>query len=98
MTLQTIQDIISEYFKTQPILKAWIFGSYARGEENPLSDIDILVQYEEEGVSLLKHTAILYDLENMLNHSVDLVQEKLLKPNIMKKVNVDKKLIYERPC
>ena len=34
--------VIAEYFKTQPVLKAWIFGSFARGEETDTSDVDIL--------------------------------------------------------
>ena len=38
-----MQQRIADYFKTQPVLKAWIFGSFARGEETPLSDVDILV-------------------------------------------------------
>ena len=40
--IKTIQD----YFKTQPVLKAWLFGSYARGEETPDSDVDILVDLD----------------------------------------------------
>ncbi|MBR6919946.1 MAG: nucleotidyltransferase domain-containing protein, partial [Bacteroidales bacterium] len=36
--IQTICD----YFATQPVLRAWVFGSYARGEETPESDVDIL--------------------------------------------------------
>jgi len=32
---------ISNYFASQPIDKAWVFGSYARAEENKNSDIDI---------------------------------------------------------
>ena len=32
MSNQTMQQTIAEYFKTQPVLKAWLFGSYARGE------------------------------------------------------------------
>ena len=48
--IQTIQ----EYFATQPIKKAWLFGSYARGEEQEDSDIDLLVVFDEkEHVSLL---------------------------------------------
>ena len=31
------------FFKTQPVLKAWLIGSYSRGEERPASDVDILV-------------------------------------------------------
>ena len=96
MNLRDISEIIAEYFKTQPILKAWIFGSFARGEETPLSDVDILVHYEKDGVSLFKHAAIICDLERLLDRSVDLVQEKLLKPEIRESVNHDKKLVYER--
>ena len=33
-------------FKTQPVLKAWFFGSYSRGEERPDSDVDILVKLD----------------------------------------------------
>lgn len=41
MTTQTIAKLIADYFKTQPVLKAWIFGSYSRGEQREDSDIDI---------------------------------------------------------
>ena len=96
MNFKDIGEIIAEYFKTQPILKAWIFGSFARGEETPLSDVDILVHYEKGGVSLFKHAAIICDLERLLDRSVDLVQEKLLKPEMRESVNLDKRLVYER--
>ena len=43
MSTKVMQQRIADYFKTQPVLKAWIFGSFARGEETPLSDVDILV-------------------------------------------------------
>lgn len=50
-----MNNVIAEYFKTQPILKAWLFGSFARGEETPLSDVDILVEFDDKArVSLLK--------------------------------------------
>jgi predicted nucleotidyltransferase len=32
---------IADYFKTQPIERAWLFGSFARGEETPISDVDM---------------------------------------------------------
>lgn len=31
MSTKVMQQKIAEYFKTQPVLKAWIFGSFARG-------------------------------------------------------------------
>lgn len=39
---------IVAYFKSQPILRAWLFGSYSRGDETEESDIDILVDYDNE--------------------------------------------------
>ena len=57
MSTKTMSQTIADYFKTQPVVKAWLFGSFARGEETHLSDVDLLVQYEEDGISLLKHAA-----------------------------------------
>jgi len=42
---RTILNKLSQYFASQPIEKAWIFGSYARSEANRRSDIDILVNF-----------------------------------------------------
>ena len=44
MSTQAMTQLIAEYFKTQPVLKAWLFGSYARGEEHEDSDVDILFE------------------------------------------------------
>ena len=97
MSLQRMQDIIAEYFKTQPIQKAWVFGSYARGEQTPLSDVDILVVYDDNvGVSLLKHASMINDLEKLLDRPVDLVEDGTLLPFASESANHDKKLIYER--
>ena len=96
-TTQIITKMIAEYFKTQPILKAWLFGSFARGEETPDSDIDLLVVYDENArVSLLKHAAMIVHLETILNRPVDIVEDGTLLPFAVESANRDKKLIYER--
>lgn len=96
-TTQIITKMIAEYFKTQPIMKAWLFGSFARGEETPESDVDLLVVYDDEtGVSLLKHAAMIVDLEAILNRPVDIVEDGTLLPFAVESANRDKKLIYER--
>ncbi len=46
MSTQAMTKIIADYFKTQPVVKAWLFGSFARGEETPESDVDILVEFD----------------------------------------------------
>ncbi|MBO4464347.1 MAG: nucleotidyltransferase family protein [Prevotella sp.] len=96
MRTQVMQKTIADYFKTQPIQRAWIFGSFARGEETPLSDVDLLVQYEEDGISLLKHAAMICELEKLLGRPVDIVEDGTLRPRVRESVNQDRKLIYER--
>lgn len=94
-----MQQTIADYFKTQPILRAWLFGSFARGEETPLSDVDLLVQFDKDArVSLLKHASMINDLEALLDRTVDLVPDGRLYPRIAESVNQDKILIYERAC
>ena len=91
------QRIIQNYFKTQPVLKAWLFGSYSRGEQRPWSDIDILVQYDRQyPIGLMKIAGMKIDLEDLLGREVDLVEEGTLRPWAKAGVNRDKKLIYER--
>ena len=95
MSTQLMTQQIADYFKTQPVLKAWLFGSFARGEETPLSDVDLLVEYDTS-ISLLKHAAMICELEKILGRPVDIVQEKLLRPRVRENVTQDRKLIYER--
>ena len=91
-----MNQAIAEYFKTQPVLKAWIFGSFARGEETPLSDVDILVVLDHTQPVGLKFYGMWNDLERLLNRSVDLVTEGSLADFARESVERDKILIYER--
>ena len=96
-TTQIVTKMIAEYFKTQPITKAWLFGSWARDEQTRDSDINLLVVYDEKGrVSLLKHAAMECDLEEILNRPVVIVEDGTLRPFAVASVNRDKQLIYER--
>jgi predicted nucleotidyltransferase len=62
-----------------------VFGSFARGDERPESDIDLLVEMEP-GRSLLDIIAIKYALEDMTNRKVDVVTEKALSPYLRDKI------------
>ena len=82
---------------TLPVEKAWLFGSYSRGEERPDSDIDLLVRFDEEAkISLFKYASIILTLEAAMGKDVDLVQEGSLLPFAAKTADEDKILIYER--
>lgn len=87
---------IIEYFKTKPIDKAWVFGSFARGEERKESDVDILIRFSPDAKMGLAYFGMICDLEDMLNRPVDLVIDGDLLPFAQESANHDKMLIYER--
>lgn len=88
---------IAEYFKSQPVLKAWLFGSFSRGEERPDSDVDILfVPDMSQKFSLFTLGGMYMDLKDLLNREVDLIPENSLLPFAKKSAERDKILIYER--
>ena len=87
---------IAEYFKTQPVLKAWLFGSYSRGEQTKDSDVDIIVLLDKSRPIGLKFFGMWSDLEELLGRKVDLVSEGTLLPFAQKSADKDKILIYER--
>ena len=89
---------ICDYFATQPVLKAWLFGSYARGEETPESDVDILVVFDHDNakIGLMQYCHIMNELSDRLDRRVDLVEDGTLLPFAERTANQDKRLIFER--
>ena len=88
--------LIAEYFKTQPVLKAWLFGSYSRGEETDVSDIDILIVLDDGQHVGLKFFGMYEDLKELLGRNIDLVTDRSLASFARESVDRDKILIYER--
>ena len=96
MSTKAMIQLIADYFKTQPVLKAWIFGSFSRGEQTPDSDIDILVVLDESQHVGMKFFGMYEDLKALLGRKVDLVTDRSLAPFARESVDRDKILIYER--
>jgi len=96
MSTQTMTEQIAEYFKTQPVLKAWLFGSFARDEQTSESDIDILVVLDESQHVGMKFFGMYEDLKALLGRNVDLVTDRSLASFARESVDRDKILIYER--
>ena len=96
MTTGMMTKTIAEYFKTQPVLKAWLFGSYSRGEQTKDSDVDILVLLDKSRPIGLKFFGMWSDLEELLGRKVDLVSDGTLLPFAQQSAEKDKILIYER--
>lgn len=100
MLSKNVQELIpkiQQYLASQPIEKAWLFGSCSRGEETPKSDVDLLVRYtRDDHFSLMTIARIMVNLEDIIKKPVDLVEEDRLLPFAQKTANRDKILIYER--
>lgn len=94
---QAIIHKLQDFFSIQPIEKAWIFGSYSRGEETQNSDIDILVRFAKDAnITLFKYVSIANALQKLLHKKIDLVEEGQLKDFAKNSAEQDKILIYER--
>ena len=91
-----IIDLLRKYFSTQPVLKAWLFGSFSRGEETQDSDVDIIVSLDKSKPIGLKFFGMWSDLEELLGRKVDFVSEGTLLPFAKESAERDKFLVYER--
>ena len=98
MKQQDVAKIISSYFVNKPVLRAYLFGSFSRGEERPDSDIDVLVEldYENDGADFGNYLQMTEDLTKQLGRKVDLVSAKGLSKFIAPYIHKDKLLVYER--
>jgi predicted nucleotidyltransferase len=89
-------ELISSYLRTSPVLRAYLFGSYVRGDADNQSDIDILVDLDYSQKIGLKFIQMKTDLEKLLNMKVDLVSSNGLSEYIKPLIDNEKKLIYAR--
>lgn len=87
---------IRKFFKDKPVIKAYLFGSYARNEQDEKSDIDILVELDYTQKVGMEYIRMKLELEDLLNNKVDLVSAGGLSKYIKPYIDKDKILIYER--
>ncbi len=90
--VQTIRD----YFQNKPVLKAYLFGSYVRGEAEEKSDVDILVELDYTQPIGLEFVGMKLDLEDLLGREVDLVSARGLSEFIGPLIHQEKELLYAR--
>jgi predicted nucleotidyltransferase len=85
-----VAGILARY----PVSQAWVFGSVARGDDRPDSDLDLLVEMKPEG-SFLDSVNLGEDLFALLGCQVDVVTTKELESNALfqRRVNRDRRLI-----
>ena len=90
--IEKINAVISTY---PEIIKAWIYGSFARNEDKPGSDIDIAVK-SDHAFSYFDLAGLQYRLEVGLKRKVDVGFIDSLKPRILANAKQDLIQVYER--
>ncbi len=81
---QQIKDSVSIVAKEYPIKRVDLFGSYASGNNHQNSDVDLLVEFHTDRVSLLTLNSVKYLLEELLVTDVDLIHGPLPKDSMIK--------------
>jgi uncharacterized protein len=65
------------------VVHAAVFGSVARGESSPGSDVDILVDLEPgKPCGMFEYVRLRHDVAGLFGREVDLVERKALKPHV----------------
>jgi len=82
--LRQLRPKIVKILKKNDVVKAGIFGSYARGEQTKSSDIDILVK-PPKGIGF-GFVGIQLELESKLKKKIDLLSYKAINPLMKKKI------------
>ncbi|MEK7167263.1 MAG: nucleotidyltransferase family protein [Patescibacteria group bacterium] len=90
-----IKRKILPILKKNDVIKASIFGSFARNEETQESDVDILVELQKNK-SLLDFIHLKNELEDLLEQKVDLLTYKGINPKLAKYIYKDEIKIYEK--
>ena len=95
MSEEQLHKTIIDYLSSYKPERIGLFGSFARGEHNAGSDIDILVRFHET-CSLFQLVRIENDLSELIGVKVDLVTEGAIKnERIRKSIQKDLRVIFE---
>ena len=90
------RNIISAFFADKPVIRAYVFGSYARGDADEKSDIDLLIDWDYAAHIGWGYVSAWRELKRKLNKEVDFVSVKWIDPALEEIINRDKLLVYER--
>lgn len=85
---------LTEICKRNRITRLVLFGSFARGEATPGSDVDLIADLPDDA-SLLDMVRIERELSSAIGRAVDLMTEKSISPYIRERIRNDRQTIYE---
>ena len=83
LTIKKISEMVSEIAQEYDVKRITLFGSYSDGRNTPQSDIDLIVEFNSENISLLTIASLKYKLEELLGIDVDVIHAPLDKGAII---------------
>jgi uncharacterized protein len=96
LTQEEIQKNVSAYFKDKPVKRVWLFESYARGDADDCSDVDVLVDIDKTAKAGLSYYGWHLDLTDKFAKKVDVLSYGWVNHRIWPYIQKDMKLIYEK--
>lgn len=99
--LSSIAAAAAPVLRRHPVIKAYVFGSQARGDCGPDSDVDLYCEIDRSApFGLFALGSLVHDLQIALQKSVDVLTADHLEscnPRLYREIEHDKVMIYERP-
>ena len=92
-TLDEIREIVSKLAAQYGAKRVYLFGSYARGDVTPTSDIDLRI--DKGRIRGIEMGGLLLDLEDALGVPVDLIPTGSLSERFLSSIQKDEVLLYE---
>jgi len=101
LTIEQIKQTVSDYFKDKPVKRVYLFGSYARGDADENSDVDLLVDLDRSKKVGWTFFSWLEELQSRFQSKIDLISnvdkpEQTTNWGFMQRINREKYLLYEK--
>ena len=92
LSIPDIKELITPICKQYGIERAYLFGSYARGDAKEGSDVDLRI--DRGALTGLKFCGFYVDIEDALQCNVDILTTEQLKPQFLHNIQKDEVLLY----
>jgi len=98
MSLTELKEVLSGPCRRHPVRSLRVFGSVARGEASPGSDLDLLVQFEDMPPAeyATHYFGLLHELQDAVGTEVDLLTTGgVTRPSLKRNIQEESVLVYE---
>ncbi len=96
LSQENIKQVVRDYFKDKPVNKVYLFGSYARGEADEQSDVDLLVELDYSKKISWGYYLWQDEISDIIKMPVHLASQEELHDFINSFVSNEKELLYEK--